>query len=144
MSIFIFNFCKTIESRTYFAYFHPFSYKLKVPTNSHRVWAGCGFKSIHWNWCLCKVQPFNQFSQFELCTTSPATKIALSVSIAELYAVIDFDFFVRLLSWNRPLPIYRPACRTGLNVSDFQTSKCKATFSSEKKVCVSKNCIRFV
>ena len=36
---------KKMEIRTYFVYFHTFSYKFKVPTNFHRVWAACGLRS---------------------------------------------------------------------------------------------------
>ena len=44
---FYFYFCKRKkECRTYFVYFHTFSYKFKVPTNFHRVWAACRLRSV--------------------------------------------------------------------------------------------------
>ena len=39
---FYFYFFKKMEFRTYFVYFHTFSYIFKVPTNFHRVWAAWG------------------------------------------------------------------------------------------------------
>lgn len=34
-------FFKKAEFRTYFVCYNTFSYKIKIPTNSHRAWAAC-------------------------------------------------------------------------------------------------------
>ena len=34
-------FFKKAEFRTYFVCYHTFSYKIQIPTNSHRAWAAC-------------------------------------------------------------------------------------------------------
>ena len=36
-----------MEFRTYFAYFHTFSYKVEVRTNSHRVWYACRLMVVY-------------------------------------------------------------------------------------------------
>ena len=48
---FLFYFCQKREFKTYFVYFHTFSYKFKVPTNSHRVWAACVYFCVFYERC---------------------------------------------------------------------------------------------
>ena len=53
LSHFYFYFCKKKkEFRTYFVYFHTFSYKFKVSTNFHRVRAACGLTSVSCGSCV--------------------------------------------------------------------------------------------
>ena len=49
--LFLFYFCQKREFKTYFVYFHTFSYKFKVPTNSRRVWAACVYFCVFYETC---------------------------------------------------------------------------------------------